>query len=169
MLNVKMVTEDKYKPAYAHDTDACMDIKAKINEENPICRNVWEYIYGTENPYPEKVNEITIKPNEVVKIHTGLQVDVPKGYIMQMFVRSSIGINKNLCLANGTGIIDNGYKDEIMIALYNFGNRPVIIKDGERICQFVILPRPQINAIFVQDDENFRQGDRGGGIGSTGV
>ena len=118
MLNVKMVTEDKYKPVYAHDTDACMDIKAK-------------------------------------------------GYIMQMFVRSSIGINKNLCLANGTGIIDNGYKDEIMIALYNFGNKPVIIKDGERICQFVILPRPQINTIFVQDDENFRQGDRGGGIGST--
>lgn len=148
MLEIKMVAEEKYEPTYANDTDACMDIKAKIDND---------------------LGEIVIYPNQIVKIGSGLQVDVPKNHIMQMFVRSSIGIKKNLCLANGTGIIDNAFKDEIIMALYNFGKEPQIVQDGDRICQFLIFPRPQIKPHFVQDNEDFRQGDRGGGIGSSGI
>jgi dUTP pyrophosphatase len=148
MLEVKMIAEEKYEPVYANDTDACMDIKAKIDND---------------------LGFIVIQPSETVKVNSGLQVDVPKNHIMQMFVRSSVGIKKNLCLANGTGIIDNGFKDEIIMALYNFGKEPQIVQDGDRICQFLIFPRPQIKPIFVQDNEGFRQGDRGGGIGSSGV
>ena len=148
MLEVKMIAEEKYEPAYANDTDACMDIKAKIDND---------------------LGEIVIYPNQIVKIGSGLQVDIPKNHIMQMFVRSSVGIKKNLCLANGTGIIDNGFKDEIIMALYNFGKEPQIVQDGDRICQFLIFPRPIIKPVFVQDNEDFRQGDRGGGIGSSGI
>lgn len=148
MLEVKMVAEEKYKPVYANDTDACMDIKAKINND---------------------LGSIVIQPGEIVKVNSGLQVDVPKDHIMQMFVRSSIGIKKNLCLANGTGIIDSGFKDEIIMALYNFGKKPQVIQNGDRICQFLIFPRPIIKPVFVEDNEDFRQGDRGGGIGSSGV
>ena len=148
MLEVKIVAEEKYEPIYANDTDACMDIKAKINND---------------------LGFIVIQPGEIVGVNSGLQVDVPKDHIMQMFVRSSIGIKKNLCLANGTGIIDNGFKDEIIMALYNFGKEPQIIRDGDRICQFLIFPRPIIKPVLVEDDEDFRQGDRGGGIGSTDI
>ena len=148
MLEIKMVAEEKYEPIYANDTDACMDIKAKINND---------------------LGFIVIQPGEIVGVNSGLQVDVPKDHIMQMFVRSSIGIKKNLCLANGTGIIDNGFKDEIIMALYNFGKEPQIIRDGDRICQFLIFPRPIIKPVLVEDDEDFRQGDRGGGIGSTDI
>lgn len=148
MLEIKMVAEEKYRPVYANNTDACMDVRAKIDND---------------------LGEIVINPNQIAKVGSGLQVNVPENHIMQMFVRSSVGIKKNLCLANGTGIIDNGFKDEIIMALYNFGNTSQVIKDGDRICQFLIFPRPIIKPAFVEDDENFRQGDRGGGIGSTGV
>lgn len=163
MLNVKFVAEEKYRPQYANDTDARMDIKAKIVDNKPVHR--WfdnEVFYETEN-------SIWIFPNEICKIKTGLQVSVPEGYEMNMVVRSSTGIKKNLALANGTGIIDAGYRDEIIMALWNFGNIPIEIEDGDRICQFAILKVDKVNPEFVQDDENFRQGDRGGGIGSTGV
>lgn len=148
MLEVKMVAEEKYEPIYANNTDACMDIKAKINND---------------------LGFIVIQPSETVRVNSGLQVDIPKDHIMQMFIRSSAGIKKNLCLANGTGIIDSGFKDEIIMALYNFGKEPQIVQDGDRICQFLIFPRPIIKPVFVEDNEDFRQGDRGGGIGSSGV
>jgi dUTP pyrophosphatase len=72
-------------------------------------------------------------------------------------------------LANTTGVIDAGYRDEIKLALYNFGHETIELKDGQRIAQFVIIPRPKLNLINVKDDESFRKGDRGGGIGSSGV
>ena len=119
-MKLKIVCEDRYKPKYANNTDACMDIKAKLE------------------------NTLTILPGEIIKVKTGLQVAVPEGYVMQMFVRSSTGIKKNLCLANGTGIIDAGYRDEIIMALYNFGPSPIEINDGDRLCQFIILPYPKL-------------------------
>ena len=162
-MKVKFVAEEKYRPQYANDTDACMDLKAKI-EENIVYRSNGE-IDMAKTIY----NRIFIQPGETVKVHSGVQVAIPEGYVMKVYVRSSIGIKKNLVLANGTGIIDAGYRDEIIMALHNIGSEPVMINDGDRICQFIILPFPKIEAEYVEDDENFRQGDRGGGIGSTGV
>ena len=149
-MKLKVVAEDKYLPQYANYTDACMDLKAKIISD-------------------ELGNHINIHPGQTVKVYTGVQVAIPEGYVMKMYVRSSTGIKKNLCLANGTGIIDAGYRDEIIMALHNFGKDIVKIEDGDRLCQFVILPYPKLELEQVPDDENFRNGDRGGGIGSTGI
>ena len=147
-MKLKVVAEDKYLPQYANDTDACMDLKAKIIPD-------------------ELGNYINIHPGQTVKVYTGVQVAIPEGYVMKMYVRSSTGIKKNLCLANGTGIIDAGYRDEIIMALHNFGKDIVKIEDGDRLCQFIILPYPKLELEQVLDDEEFRKGDRGGGIGST--
>ena len=163
MLEIKMVAEEKYRPTYANDTDARMDIKAKIIDNKPVHR------WFNNQAFYETENSIWIFPNEICKIKTGLQVSVPEGYEMNMVVRSSTGIKKNLALANGTGIIDAGYRDEIIMALWNFGNIPIEIEDGDRICQFAILEVEKVKPNFVQDNEDFRQGDRGGGIGSTGI
>ena len=88
---------------------------------------------------------------------------------MMMFVRSSIGIKKHLCLANGTGIIDAGYRDEVIMALHNFGKEPIEINDLDRVCQFMIIPRPVLNLVEETNSDKFNRGNRGGGIGSTGV
>lgn len=157
-MKLKIVAEDKYLPKYANDTDACMDLKARIPISNPLPSNI--------RLTHDKVS-IMINPGETVKVPSGVKVAIPEGYVMKMYVRSSTGIKKNLVLANGTGIIDAGYRDEIIMALHNFGKESVEIVDGDRICQFILLPFPKIELEQVEDDINFREGDRGGGIGST--
>lgn len=169
MIDVKIVCEDeKYMPKYANNTDACMDLKAKINLSDEE-QKYFTFDDGVnDSVYSDSENSIYIAPNQTRKVYTGVQVAIPEGYVMKMYVRSSTGIKNNLVLANGTGIIDAGYRDEIIMALHNTGNKPIKIKDGDRLCQFIILPYPKINLIQTQDNEDFRQGDRGGGIGSTG-
>lgn len=144
-MQIKIVVEDeKYLPNYANETDACMDLKVKASKNGKI-----------------------ITPKSMVKFGTGLKVSIPKDHVMLVFPRSSTGFKLHCQFANGTGIIDSGYRDEIHLALYNFGDYSVTLEDGQRIAQFMVIPRPKIELIEVKDDEEFRKGDRGGGIGST--
>lgn len=147
MLNINIVCEnEKYKPIYANDTDACMDLKVKIPNGQGI-----------------------LQPNEMRVWGTGCKFSIPENYVMLIFPRSSTGIKLQCMLANTTGVIDSGYRDEVKMALHNFGNKPIEIIDGQRIAQFMIIERPKINLILVDDDDNFRNGDRGGGVGSSGI
>ena len=144
-MEIKVVVEDeKYLPVYANETDACADLKVKAPKNGKV-----------------------ITPKSVVKFGTGLKVSIPEGYVMLVYPRSSTGFKLHCMFANGTGIIDSGYRDEIQLALYNFGNYSVTIEDGQRVAQFMIIPRPKLDFVQVKDDEEFRKGDRGGGIGST--
>lgn len=149
MLDIKIVCEDeKYMPEYATEFDACMDLKVKIDS-----KAIWDY---------------TIQPSETKVFETGIQVNIPNDHVMLIYPRSSTGIKLHCMLANTTAVIDSGYRDEIKIAITNFGDKSIKLEDGQRVAQFMVIPRPKINLIQVQDDENFREGDRGGGIGSTG-
>ena len=153
-MKLKMVVEDeKYKPTYANDTDACMDLKVKIDEDN-------------ENN-DERV--AFIMPKETKVFGTGVKVSIPLEHVMLIFPRSSTGIKLHCMLSNTTGVIDSGYRDEIRMAITNFGNETVCLQDGQRLAQFMIIPRPKLELEIVPDNEEFRQGDRLGGIGSTGV
>ena len=153
-MKLKMVVEDeKYKPTYANDTDACMDLKVKIDEDN-------------ENN-DERV--AFIMPKETKVFGTGVKVSIPLEHVMLIFPRSSTGIKLHCMLSNTTGVIDSGYRDEIRMAITNFGNETVCLQDGQRLAQIMIIPRPKLELEIVPDNEEFRQGDRLGGIGSTGV
>lgn len=146
-MKLKIVCDDeKYLPTYANETDACMDLKVVVPNKNFI-----------------------LAPKHSKVFRTGVKVQIPDGYVMLVFVRSSTGVKLKCDLMNGTGIIDSGYRDEIKIPLYNFGDYSVEIQDGQRIAQFMIIPRPKLELEIVPDNEEFRQGDRLGGIGSTGV
>ena len=146
MIDVKNVCEkDKYKPNYANSTDACMDLKVKVEEGKSLIA-----------PYTSK------------SFSTGIKVQVPEDHVMLIFPRSSTGFKLHCMLSNTTGIIDAGYRDEVRLALYNFGDSAVELEDGQRVAQMMIIPRPKINLIEVDDDEDFKKGNRGGGIGSTG-
>lgn len=145
-IDLKIVCDDKkYMPQYANDTDACMDVKACMNRKKML-----------------------ISPNKTVIIGTGIKVAIPEGYVMLLFPRSSTGFKLNCMFANGTGIIDAGYRDEIKMALHNFGDYTVEIEDGQRLAQFMVIPRPKLKLTRVLDNADFRLGDRQGGIGSTG-
>ena len=146
-MKLKIVCEnEKYLPEYANPTDACMDLKVKVENET----------HGL------------IAAGMSKKFGTGIQVAIPEGYVMLVFPRSSTGFRLNCMLGNTTGIIDTGYRDEIMMSLFNYGDKAVQLEDGQRIAQFMIIPRPTLELVQVEDNEEFRKGDRGGGIGSTG-
>ena len=152
-MKLKIVCDDeKYLPTYANDTDACMDLKVKIDEDN-------------ENN-DERV--AFVMPKETKVFGTGIKVSIPLEHVMLIFPRSSTGIKLHCMLSNTTGVIDSGYRDEIRMAVTNFGNETVCLQDGQRLAQFMIIPRPKLELEFVEDNKEFRQNDRGGGIGSSG-
>ena len=163
MLDLKIVCkEDKYKPEYANPTDACMDLKIVVNEVA-----IPERWLDNTN-YCSKTNECWLFPSEKRLFGTGIQVAIPEDYVMLLYPRSSTGSKLSIMLANTTGVIDTGYRDEVKLCLVNYGDRPVKLEDGQRIAQFMIIPRPKLNLHLVEDNEEFRNGDRGGGFGSTG-
>lgn len=149
-LQIKIVCKDlKYLPVYATINDFCMDLKARMLQED--------------------TKQITIEPGDYVAVGTGIQVAIPVGYGMICMPRSSTGIKLHCELENTLGIIDAGYRDEIKLVIRNKGTEAVTIEDGQRIAQMVVIERPVINWEIVEDNEKFRKGDRGGGFGSTGV
>jgi len=83
------------------------------------------------------------------------------GYVFMLFIRSSLAFKRGLSLANGVGVIDADYRDEIKVMLTNHGSEPVCIVKGERIAQ--IVPMAYYKGFFDVEDT-----ERAGGFGSTG-
>jgi len=94
--------------------------------------------------------------------HTGLAMEIPEGYVGLLFPRSSV-YKTGQVLANCVGVIDSGYRGEIMLK-YTLGSDQYYI--GDRVGQIIVMPYPQIQ--FEEVDE-LSKTDRGsGGYGSTG-
>ena len=111
--------------------------------------------------------DITIAPQQIVLVPTGLIVRVPDGYFLGIFARSSTPLKRGLMVANGVGIVDADYcgpGDEIKVQLLNFTDAPVQVKRGDRLAQGIVLPAPSIEWSEVEEmGEPTR-----GGFGSTG-
>lgn len=111
--------------------------------------------------------DITIPAGGKVKIFTNVKAYMQVGEVLFADVRSSVGINDDVVLANVIGVIDMDYhnnpKNEgnIGLALKNTGSKDVTYKAGERVCQLIFLP-------FLVSDNCNTEADRVGGLGSTG-
>ena len=109
----------------------------------------------------------TLKPNENKLIWSDVKAYMQEGEVLELYVRSSIGIKKSLMLKNLTAIIDSDYYENesndgnIGICLYNYGDKEVTIEKGERIAQGIF------KQFLVADNGNTNK-ERNGGIGSTG-
>lgn len=107
---------------------------------------------------------IEIPPNCMVKLATGLCVEIPEGYVGIIYDRSSMGLKGLFKVA---GVIDNTYRGEISVVLWNLSKYDITIKHREKIAQLVILPYYQVTTIEYADE--LSQTERGtGGFGSTG-
>lgn len=113
---------------------------------------------------------VTIAPKTQVMIKTNIKAQMDHNTVLLLFMRSSLGIKKNLMLANTTGVIDSSYynnednEGNIIGAVYNYGNEPVTIQAGDRFMQGVFVEYKVTDAI-----EEIINEKRTGGIGSTGV
>lgn len=111
-------------------------------------------------------NDIVIKPNENVKIGTGLAIAVPDGYFGAIFARSGLAAKQNLRPANCVGVADSDYRGEYIVALHNDSNESRKIKRGERIAQLVVMPFLPVEFLEVEELDETERGE--GGFGSTG-
>ena len=140
-LAFKRVHPDAVLPAYAHPSDAGMDLRS--------------------------VADLEIPRGGRALVPTGLVALLPPGYEAQVRPRSGLALKHGVTVLNTPGTIDSGYRGEIGIILANFGEATFAVKKGDRIAQLVIAPvtQPQVVEADVLDAT-----DRGaGGFGSTGV
>ena len=140
-VNIKVVkdTEDAQLPTYAHFGDAGADLYA--NEE------------------------IDIQPNEVKIIPTGLRVEIPDGYEMQVRPRSGMSVKTPILGILGT--VDSGYRGPLGVMLYNHGEISYKVQKGDRIAQAVIAPTYHGNFLISNSLSETERGD--GGFGSSGM
>lgn len=103
--------------------------------------------------------------NKPVLVGTGIALDIPEGYHVKLYNRSSNPLKYGLVLGNSVGIIDTNYKDELKCIFFCTGNTHKI-KKGDKIAQIEMTP---IHDFEIQQVEELdKTNDRGGGFGSTG-
>lgn len=145
-VKIKKMHPDAVIPKYAHDTDAGMDLVATSMKVDAYgC-----IVYGT-----------------------GLAFEIPEGYVGLIFPRSS-NAKYDLILTNHIGVVDSGYRGEVMLKFKPHGawkcNDEIVYKNeyevGDRVGQLIIMPYPKIE---FEEVEELAVSDRGaGGYGSTG-
>ena len=142
-IKIKKLVNNAVIPTYSEEGDAGMDLVATSKWYD----NNGNTCYGT-----------------------GLSFEIPEGYVGLLFPRSS-NAKKDLLLSNSVGVLDSGYRGEVMFKFkstlwqgsYGFGYSYEI---GDRIGQIIILPYPQIE--FEEAEELSETERNTGGFGSTG-
>ena len=126
-----------FPPIRAHDTDAGMDLRSLTN--------------------------VTIGPKGNAIIRTGVHVELPEGTAGLLVSKSGLNVNANI---TSTGLIDQGYIGEILVKLYNHGNKYIDIQPGQRVTQLVVIPVLYEPVEIVEEISGGERGDAG--FGSTG-
>ena len=129
-------------PAYATALSAGLDVRA-----------------ANETP-------IVLPPLGRAMVPTGLYLEIPAGYEVQVRPRSGLAAKKGITVLNSPGTIDADYRGEIKVILVNVSDESFTIEDGERICQMVIAKHEQIAWQQVDVLEDTERG--AGGFGHTG-
>lgn len=140
---VKIVKENGVEiPKYMTDGAAGLDVKAYIT------------------------NEIVLNPLERVLVPTGLKIEIPVGYEVQVRPRSGLALKHGITLVNSPGTIDSDYRGELKMILINLSNEKFTILPNERIAQLVLQKVCQMEFEEVEKLSDTKRAD--GGFGSTG-
>ena len=119
-------------------------------------------LYSTE--------QITIPAFGRALIPTGIVLDIPEGFEVQIRSKSGLALNQGLMVLNSPGTIDQGYIGEIKIILFNTNNHQVIVERGMKVAQAVLANVVSGKFVTLNKIENVEQKERGSnGFGSTGI
>ena len=142
-MEIKVINKSTNElPHYATADSAGLDIRAFLNEP------------------------VTLKPLERKLIPTGLYLEIPSGFEVQIRPRSGFAFKQGVTVLNSPGTIDADYRGEIGVLLINLSNEDVTIESGERVAQMVVAPFVQAQ---LKETNALSATDRGdGGFGSTG-
>jgi dUTP pyrophosphatase len=138
-LQIRKLHPDVQLPRFEHATDAGLD----------LC----------------SVQACIIEPGERLTIPTGLAVQLPLGYVGLIWDKS--GLSHKAGLKTLGGVIDAGYRGEVMVGMVNLGQEPHHFSAGDKVAQLLVQPVVQPSVIVVDQLNDTTRGDAG--FGSTGV
>lgn len=110
---------------------------------------------------------LEIAPWERVLIDTGLKVEIPAGYEIQIRSRSGLSLKSGLIVLNAPGTIDPDYTGKLGVILFNASKEPYLVRHKDRIAQMVVAPYCAFKSAATP--RIVPRGNRTGGFGSTGV
>lgn len=141
-VDVKIMLDhpDAQMPQYSHDGDSGMDIRS--------------------------VEDVYLSPGDTKLVNTGIKVEIPNGYEIQMRTRSGYAV-KGIFITNGVGTIDSTYRGTLKGILTNCSRHTLQISNGDRIAQLVLCKVEKCNW---KKTNHLSESPRGeGGYGSTGI
>ena len=141
-LKIKKLDRRAVMPKYATDGSAGLDLCVLLDEPFVL------------EPFDRKV------------LPTGLAMEIPQGHVGLLFPRSSVGVKLGIGKPNSVGVIDSDYRGEVKVSVINYCDKPVIIDNGMRMSQLIVVPIPRIQIVETGELEGTARGD--GGFGSTG-
>ncbi len=131
-------------PKMHSDGAAGLDLMAAVDEKTPM----------------------RIAPGKWALVPTGLSIELPRGVEAQVRPRSGLAMKFGVTVLNSPGTIDSDYRGEVQVLLINLGDRPFLVKRGERIAQMVVAVHADVKIKPAKDLSDTRRG--AGGFGSTG-
>lgn len=138
-LSVKLLNKQATAPVRKHPQDAGVDISSSEN--------------------------IVVPAHGRVTVGTGLAIKTPSGYYGQLFSRSGLASKNGIQV--GGGVIDENYRGEIKVVLFNHDTKDFEVKIGDRVAQLILIPVAYAGVTVVEDLDKTDRGAQG--FGSTGV
>ncbi len=142
-VRVYLSGDKEFIPSYATEDAAGADVRACIEED------------------------LLIQPGETKAIPTGLKVEIPRGFEIQVRPRSGLAFKNQMTVLNSPGTIDSDYRGEIKLIMINHGKEAFRVSRGMRLAQLVVAPVVQAEFEFREELTTSSRGERG--FGHTGV
>ena len=139
-IKIKLLNENAILPEKQHDSDAGYDLFS--------------------------IEKIILKPNEIHKVKTGIAIQIPTNYGGLVLPRSGLSSKHGISLINTPGLIDSGYRGELLIPLINHSVNEYEIDKHERIAQLILIESPEVNIEVASDLDDSDRDSKG--FGSTG-
>jgi len=148
-----------------------MEKKVSLEYTNSSDNKEPDYAYGSDSGFDlRSTEELWVQGHDRKLIPTGLRLDIPDGYEIQVRSKSGLALNQGLMVLNSPGTVDSGYQGEIKVILFNTTNERIKIEKGQKIAQAVLCPVVNgkwVNLVKVEEIGEKDRNDKG--FGSTGL
>lgn len=184
-LGIFAMFDDVQLPEYSHKKgDSGFDIRAYLSSSNledllssyhnldisEYNKDIHDFIEKEKVTIDDKdIIQLRVKPGAKILIPTGIKMNIPDGYEIQVRPRSGISAKTGLFVCNAPGTVDSNYVGELKIILMNLGNKEEIIAHNDRIAQLVLCKVTGVKIKKIEEDD-LKKTDRSFlGFGSTGL